>query len=542
MNLVIGFWRKRSYWMILLVLYTFVGVTISLLFPYILKDVIDGIKSGFTHARLLKYVALLSGIGLCRGLISVTIPYLRGRTNETFNYRLRIDIFSSIMRKGYSFANRYPTGDVLQRFDQDLGELSWFACSGIFRPIEGIFVIIVTIFFLTRINLFLTVVSVLPMSVAIFAWMRFSPLIYEYYHQWREWISKTHDYLQSSFAGIRIVKSYTMENKNHSQFVKILRTRIETAIRFIKIEAKIITIFSSIEEIGIFAVLLGGSILIIHGHLTIGELVAFYSYITILLGPMRDIGNFFVIRKRAQVQIERLETIKNHPPDVEDLGQKSLLTANNLRLRNVYFRYDNSSVDVLENVNMVIPSGRKIGIAGTVGSGKTTLIKLLIRVAEPTKGSINLDDINIRDLPLVQFRKLFGYVPQEPSLFSDTIHNNITFGCRDLPEQIEKTVRLAQLDQFVNDLPKGLNEVVGERGLKLSGGEKQRVAIARAMLNDPRILVLDDATSNLDAETERELINAIAKAKSTTLILISHRLSILSICDYIYVMDQAQDH
>jgi ATP-binding cassette subfamily B protein len=540
MKSVINFWKKKKLWLTFLIVFTFINTIITLLFPYILKDIIDGIKANFARHDLIKYVLILGILGFFRALFNTLLPLCRGKTNESFLIQERTGIFSKILKKGYSFTNFLPAGDILQRLDHDLRELSWFACSGIFRPIEGIIIILVTLFFLIKINLLLTIFAVLPMSLAIFACLKISPLMYKYYYKWRDAMAKVNNYLHSSFSGIKLVKSYTMEKKSHHQFNKILQTRIEAAIKVIKIEAIIDTLFSSIQEIGIIFILLFGGIFIIKGNLTIGEFIAFNAYILLLLGPMIRIGHFFVSKKRAQVQSERLEQIENYPLDVVDNGKKQCIAPEQIVMNNVSFKYSKESPVILKKINIKIPAGKRIGLAGTVGSGKTTLIKLLMRIVDPIHGKVKINKFNIKEIPLSQLRSLVGYVPQEPSLFSDTIRNNIIFGRDCSSERLNEAIKLAQLEDFMKNQAKGLDEVIGEKGLKLSGGEKQRMGIARAILDHPGILILDDATSNLDAETEKKLINQLSKSLDTTIIIISHRLSILSICDYIYVLDQGE--
>lgn len=540
MKAIIQYWKKEKWWLSFLITFTFISTVIALIFPYILKDIIDGIKVNFARKDLFSYILILGSLGFLRAFFNAVLPFCRGRTNEMFLIQERTNIFAKILHKGYSFANCFGVGNVLQRLDHDLNEYSWFACSGVFRPIEGIFIILVALFFLIKINLWLTIVAVAPMTLAIFVWMRISPLLYKYYYAWRRTISDTNDYLQASFSGIKLVKSYTMEGENHRQFDELLHTRIKAAIKVIKNEALVDTLFTSIEEIGIIFVLLVGGIFIIRGGLTIGEFIAFNAYIILLLGPMIRIGHFFVTKRRADVQGERLEEITEYSVDVKDEGRISAFQGSNILMKNVTFAYDKDSAPVLRDINTTISFGKKVGIAGTVGSGKSTLLKLLLRIVEPTIGEIRIGDCNLRDMPLSTSRSLFGYVPQEPLLFSDSIYNNITFGRECDVQRLDEIIKLAQLEDFVKDQPKGMDELIGERGLKLSGGEKQRIAIARALLDRPQILILDDATSNLDAETEKEFINQLSDTMDSTVVIVSHRLSILSNCDYIYVLDKGE--
>jgi ATP-binding cassette subfamily B multidrug efflux pump len=540
MRSVIHFWKKHKTWLSFLVVFSFVNTVIALIFPYLLKDVIDGIKLNFARQDLMKFVLIIGGIGFLRAIFNSLLPFTRGRSNEMYLIDERTNVFSKLLHKGHSFLSRFPAGDVLQRLDHDLNELAWFSCSGVFRPIEGIFTLTIALFFLLKINPLLTLISALPISVAAVAWLKLSPIMYKYYYAWRETISKTNNHLQSSFAGIKLVKSYTTEEKTDIRFIDMLKERVTASIRVIKLEALIHTLFTAIEETGVILVLLFGGLFIIRGNLTIGEFVAFNAYIILLLDPMLRIGNFFVSKKRAQVQSERVEEIKNFPVDVLDEGRKKEAEHKGIAMENVYFRYTADGPLILDGISLRIEPGQKIGLAGTVGAGKTTLLQVLMRIADPTGGRVKLNGTDMKDISISGLRSLFGYIPQEPSLFSESIYNNITFGRKVDTPMVNNAVKLAQLERFVSDAPKGWDELIGERGLRISGGEKQRVAIARAIIGKPRILILDDATSNLDADTERELINQLSQIPETTMIIISHRLSVLSVCDYIYVLDKGK--
>jgi ATP-binding cassette subfamily B protein len=537
MKSISDFWKKKKLWLLFLICFTLVKTVIVLLFPYILKDIIDGIEKGFAEQELLHFVLILGVLGVFRALFSTLLPYSRGRLNEIFLVEERTSLFSKILSKGHSFTNRFPAGDVLQRLDHDLSELSWFACSGIFRPVVALITVLVALVFMVDINLWLTVLAILPSTLAIFSWLKISPYEYKYYHSWRDKMAKVNNHLQSSFSGIKLVKSYTMEKKNHKQFKNILVNRIEAAFKVIKIETLIHTLFTAIEEIGIVFILLFGGIFIMRGNITIGEFIAFNAYIIILLDPMITIGHFFVSKKRAEVQNERLEEVKDYSVDIEDKGKVKNIVVEDIKMNNVSFKYSKDAPLILRGINLKIPITKKIGLAGTVGSGKTTLINLLMRTVDPTEGEVKIGTFNIKEIPLENLRVLYGYVPQESSLFSDTIGNNILFGKKCSADELSRAIKLAQLSDFIKRQPKGLDELIGEKGLKLSGGEKQRIAIARAILKKPKILILDDATSNLDAETEKELVNQLSATPDTTLIIISHRLSILSVCDYIYTID-----
>ncbi|MEO0093110.1 MAG: ABC transporter ATP-binding protein, partial [candidate division WOR-3 bacterium] len=443
---------------------------------------------------------------------------------------------------------KFPSGDVIERLDHDLQDLSWFACSGIFRPVEGIFTIIIALIILIRMNPLFTLITVSPVTLAIFAWLKLGPLIEKWYLAWREKISETNNHLEANFSGIKLVKSYVMEERSQKLFRETLNQRIAAAVKTVIVEAKIGIIFNGIAELGILLVLWVGGIFVIKQKLTLGEFVAFNGYILMLITPMFDIGNFFVAGKRATAAESRIRELAEFKPDVplnsiQDRGQIYLTLdtaiSPTIEVNDVTFSYNGKTV--LNNINLKIPAKAKIGIAGTVGSGKSTIMRLLLGIAEPNQGSIKLNGIPLKEIDIRTWRQIYGYAPQEPVLFSDTIRNNILFGRNANEQELNQVVKIAQLEQEIKDMPKGLDELIGERGLKLSGGQKARVAIARALLGKPKILLLDDVTSNLDAQTEQKFLKEVTEfMKNSTLVIVSHRLAILSNCDIIYVLDNGK--
>jgi ATP-binding cassette subfamily B protein len=555
-QLIIEYWKKNTKQLVLLIIATAVGTIISLSFPYILKLIVDGIKAHLEPRQLLRYVAILLGFGILRSGVSIFLPFLRGRTNEVFQWFTRTSVFLPILHMGHTFSNRYPAGDVIERLDQDLGELSWFACSGIFRPIEGIFTIIFALIILIKLNPMLTLISVLPVSIAVLVWLKLGPVVYKWYREWREKISETNNHLESTFTGIKVIKSYTVEPYNIERFKKVLSERVVKALLVVKAEAKIGIFFSGIAELGILIILWVGGTLVIRQKLSLGDFVAFNAYILMLITPMFDIGNFFVAGRRAKAGEERLSALKNTKPDVEERRKnlREVKKWHKIELKEVGFKYSEQGRAVLENINMTILPKMKIGIAGTVGSGKSTIIKLLLRICDPTLGKITLDEVPYPELNLKELRALFGYAPQETSLFSDTINNNIVWGREELvsakrsdnersevAQALNEYSKITQLDEDLKVFPEKLQQQIGERGLAISGGQKQKVSLARALFAKPEILILDDATSSLDAHTEQALIQHLMESKIIkTLIVISHRLALLSVCDIIYCLDKGK--
>ncbi|MGQ9678708.1 MAG: ABC transporter ATP-binding protein [bacterium] len=536
LGVVFEFWRRHKLLILVLFVTTVVSAAVGVAFPYILRLIVDGIKQGITKENLLLYCFLLVLFGGSRAALDGFLPFLRGRTNELFAWEFRSWVFREILARGYRLTSRIPSGDVLERLDHDMEELSWFACSGIFRFLAAALLAIFTVVMMIRMNLLLTIVTVLPASLAVVGWMRMGPKIYAWFMKWRERIAEINNQLQVAFSGIWLVKAFVMEHRLGERFHQALKERVGVAVQEAKAEAKVQVFYLAIAEFALLVVLWVGGIFVLRHQITVGEFVAFNAYLLLLLGPMFDIGNLFVSGRRATGAGKRIVGLIEVEPEIGGRSGDSIPEPGELKLVGVSFSYDNKAV--LKDVTMTFPVGKKIGIAGPVGSGKTTVLHLLMRLIDPVCGKVMLNGRDVKEYDYERYRRLFGYAPQEPTLFSDTLKNNILFGRASGDEEVRQALAMAQLTAEIGELPGGLEAMLGERGSGLSGGQRARVAIARALVNMPPIIILDDVTSSLDADTEQEFLRGLfAVVKDQTLILVSHRLAVLSSCDYIYVLD-----
>uniref|UniRef100_A0A7C4GHI1 ABC transporter ATP-binding protein n=1 Tax=candidate division WOR-3 bacterium TaxID=2052148 RepID=A0A7C4GHI1_UNCW3 len=539
LGLVYSFWRQRPWWIAGLVVGTLAATAISLAFPLVLRLIIDGIRQGVTPAVLVRHVLILAGFGLLRSVSEGVLPWNRGRINELFQWKVRNETFRHILGSGHSFAMRFPTGDVMERLDHDLTELMWFACSGIFRFFAAACTVVFAAAIMLRMNVLLTAVLIPALGFGALAWVRLGPSVVRRFVSWREKISEANNQLEAAFSGIRLVKSYSMESRMAERFRQTLADRIRESVETSRIQARLQVFYMGIAELGILLVLWVGGTLVVKQRLTLGQFVAFNAYALMFIGPMFDLGNLSVQGKRAQAAAGRISELSAHPPEVTPPARPIQPEPGVLRLERVTFGYGGRPV--LKDVTMEFAAGRRVGIAGTVGAGKSTVFRLLFRLADPQAGKLTLNGLDVRSFDLAAYRRLFGYAPQEPMLFSDTIRNNIAVGREVEPARLQRAVVAAQLDREVAGFDKGLDELLGERGTRLSGGQKGRVAIARAILEGPPVLVFDDATAALDAETERELVaTLVAQQGERTAIVVSHRLAVLSVCDYIYCLDQGE--
>jgi len=572
MKLVLRFWRQDWKQFIGLAALTLFYAAISIAYPRIIGYIIDAIQQGLTDpahfviSTLRNLVLLLVGARIVGALAEDFRPLAYMISNARFLWRTRNLVFRSVLDQGFTFTNRYPSGDVQERLDQDLNDVAQFSAFGIFWPMTSILTMAFALVILLRMNWLLTVVIMVPTVASFFVYIRIGPRVDKWWREWREKMSETNDFLQSSFSGIRLVKAYTMEERDGARLRKVLSERIRSAVRGAKLRAAFHSTYGTVAGLGSLAVLVLGGVFVIRGRLTIGEFVAFNAYVDMLVWPMIGIADMITWIWQTGVEERRVRELAEFAPDVRiDAGTRPAPDFREVRMTQVGFSYapvagpepdggkdaaplqptaePKPRTPALQDIDIVLTPGARIGIAGTVGSGKSTIMRLLVRAAEPASGEITVDGIPQPEFETKSLRSLFGYAPQEAGLFSDTIRNNIVLGrsAPDTEERLREVVRIAQLEPELKAMAKGPEELIGERGLRLSGGQQGRVSIARALFDRPRILLLDDVTASLDAETEQQFIrDVMGYMQGATLVIVSHRLSILAACDIVYVLDQGR--
>jgi ATP-binding cassette subfamily B protein len=577
MKLVLRFWRQDWKQFMGLVALTLFYSAISIAYPRIIGYIIDAIQQGLTDpahfviSTLRNLVLLLVGARVVGALSEDFRPLAYMIEGARFLWRTRNMVFRSVLDQGFSFTNRYPSGDVQERLDQDLTDVAQFTAFGIFWPMTSVLTMAFALVILIRMNWLLTVVILVPTAASFFVYLRIGPSVDKWWREWREKMSETNSFLESSFSGIRLVKAYTMEERNAARLRKILNERIRSAVRGASLRAAFNSTYGTVAGLGSLAVLVLGGVFVIRGKLTIGEFVAFNAYVDMLVWPMIGIADMITWIWQTGVEERRVRELAEFTPDVKiNTGMRPAADFHEVRMTRVGFSYapvvgpeceaskyvkpppadpaqpaaqPKPVTPALQDIDIVLTPGARIGIAGTVGSGKSTIMRLLVRAAEPTGGEVTVDGIPQPEFEIRSLRSLFGYAPQEAGLFSDTIRNNIILGrtAPDTEERLREVVRIAQLEPELKAMAKGTEELIGERGLRLSGGQQGRVSIARALFDRPRILLLDDVTASLDAETEQQFIHdVIGYMQGATLVIVSHRLSILAACDIVYVLDQGR--
>lgn len=554
-------WRTRKRLALFLIVFSIANALLAVAYPLFMRAVIDAIKNKAGMEAISRNVLILLALGITNFFVYASMQGTRAWTNLVLERDFRQRVFEHLIRLGRGFFQRFRTGDIVTRLTDNLStdmKLSWFACSGIFRTIEALCMIVFGLAAMVRLNPVLTLFAVGPLPILIIIFMWTSSAVEARYERLQKRISDVNAHMESCFSGIRVVKAYRREGAQEQGFHEVITRRKSAEIDAVKVGTIIQAMYGYIWQFGVVIVLLVGGKMVMEGKLTIGTLAAFDAYVMLLVFPMYDIGTFFVRGKSAAVSIRRLTDMEDVEPEIKEAAQAGPLAATaqpgempcvdiegfrgDLKFESVSLCFVPGGVRVLDSVSFEVKPGEIVALVGRVASGKSSVVNLIPRLIDPTDGRISLDGVPTKELRLEDFRKLIGYVPQEPLLFSDTIENNIRFH-RDWinPEDIMQAAEVSRLVDEVESFPDRFQTKIGQRGVTISGGQKQRIALARALAAKPKILILDDCTASLDAQTETALWEGLKKVfPLCATIVISHRAATLERANLILVFERGK--
>lgn len=574
-------YRNHKKALIVLLTVSFLSSALAVLQPILLKNIFDLLQSGVTkptklafvstwidhvtQGRIASYVLLLIGIGLAGFVVRTILVGHRAYLNTRFEWEFRQDVFNRITAKGPDFFNRFKTGDLVTRLTDDVSEekTAWFACSGIFRLYESLTLIAFSLVMMLSINPVLTAWTTVPLPILVVIFTKSSSALHRRYDFLQKRISIVNDTMEACFSGIRVIKAYIRERDQRARFAEAAEARQAAEVSAIRVQAIMESLWGYVWQVGIVVVLLAGGFYVIKGKLTIGEFIAFDSYVLMLVYPMFDVGNFLVRGMRASASIDRLIELEEHlpmiPPDeapragapVQVLAPAGAAAANGhdafalrgrVAFEDVSFGFEGFENEILSGVSFAAAPGERVALVGRVGSGKSWAVRMIPRLVDPTRGRITMDGIDLKDYDIHAIRRRIGYVPQEPLLFSDTIENNVKFDREGIDDEtVDWAMEVSQLSEDLKALPQGLKTRIGVRGMSISGGQKQRLALARALAGKPKILILDDCTSALDAKTEAALWNRLHEVMpELTCFIVTHRPATLELVDRIVVLDDGR--
>jgi len=519
-----------------------VGVTI----PLIIKAGIDGLTRHAAARVLLIDAGLMLAPALTKAIFQFWMRWILIGISRDVEYDLRNDLFAHLETLSQRYYNETRTGDLMSRLTNDLNAVRNMVGPGIMYSATTLVVGVATVALMVRLDWRLTLLSLIPLPVVSVLVKVFGQKIHDRFERIQALYSEITERVRENLSGVRVVRSFSQEEPEMALFDRMNQEFVEKNKGLIWISSFLWPALALMFSIAFMLILVVGGRHVLAGTISLGTLAAFNVYLTYLIWPIIALGFVVNIVQRGLASLERLSVIFRAQSDIDDRSVPSepqeRVTAiqGEIEFRNLTFAYNGHPV--LKGINLHIPAGRTVAIVGATGAGKSTLVGLIPRLYDAPAGTLLIDGVPIREIPLAALRRHIGFVPQETFLFSDTIRDNVKLGAPAASDaEVERATEIANILPEIRGFPKGFDTMVGERGLTLSGGQKQRTAIARALIRDPRILILDDALASVDTGTEEKILRELCghMAGRTTL-LISHRVSTVQNANEIVVLHDGE--
>ncbi len=537
---LLGFLRPYRRGVIASAVLAAMAMAMTAAIPWLAGRAIDEIRAGDRSGLRDLGVAVLAA-GVLRLALTVVRRLIAGRVSLGVEQDLRERMYGHLQSLELGFFDRQQTGQLMSRATVDLQSVRFFLGYGLVFMLQSALTILLAAAAMFATQPGLAAVSLAPVPLVVFVASRYGRLARPALQDVQQRIAELTADVEENVGGVRVVKAFAREDRQLDRF----RTRVGQVFDQSMVSTRLQAIYNPfigfLPQIGLAAILFIGGRQVINGSLTIGQFSAFYAYLLMLLAPMRTLGISLGLAQRATASGARLFEILDRAPRIAGAPDATPLPAGNGRveLRAVTLAYDGAARPALTDVDLEVAAGTTVALVGATGSGKTTLVQLLPRLYDVSEGSVRVDGADVREVDVASLRAAIAVVDDDPFLFSASVAENIAYARADATaEEVELAARRAQAHDFIARLPDGYETRVGERGLTLSGGQRQRIAIARAFLADPRILVLDDATSSVDASTEQQIKSALREVMAgRTTFVIAHRLSTISLADEIVVLE-----
>lgn len=516
----------------------------ALLVPWLLKLAVESLRNPSAASRSAAwYGGAIIGAAIVHGVIRIFSRTTLLHAARRIEYAIREDLYGKLLSMDMPYFERGRTGDLMSRFANDLTNIRMLLGFGVLNVINTALIYVAAIALMARINPSLTLWAVIPFPLMIIAAKGITRRMFHHSRRAQEELARLTSQAEESIAAAVVVRSYCREDATVAAFEEIGRRYLRRNMTMARLRGLLLPIMAATSALGTLIVLFLGGQRVIDGAMTLGDFVAFNGYLAMLVWPTIIFGWILNLIQRGAASMARLNEVFDAVPRVTEPEEPAGAwpVRGEIELRGVRFSYGgagDASPPVLDGVSLIVPSGSRLGVVGPVGSGKSTLVRLLARLYPVPGGQIFLDGTDINRIPLSRLRSAIGFVPQESFLFSRTVRENIAYGKEGAAgEEVEAAARLASLDGDVLRFAGGYDTVVGERGVTLSGGQKQRTAIARALLKDPAVLILDDPLSAVDAQTEEAILESLSGYwGDRTVVIVSHRLSAVRECDRIIVL------
>jgi len=520
--------------------------SLAMAVPYLLKRAVDAVGAGAASSRVATFALAIVGVALIQAVVRSLSRSLIFNVGRDVEYDLRNDLFRHLERLPLEFYQRHQTGDLMSRLVNDVTAVRMLLGVGVLNFINTPVYYAYGLAIMLALDARLTVAALLPYPLLLVTVKVYSRRIMEHTLRVQEGLADLSSKVQENLTGIHVVRAYAAEAVETDLFTGINEQFKAASLRLARSRGQLIPLMRAASSLGTLVVLWYGSLEVIGGRLSLGDMVAFIAYLNLLAWPTLALGWMLSVLQRGRAAMQRLEEILDTPAAIaDDPAAAPLATVRGaIELRDVVFAYPATRTGhaALRNVTLAVAPGQQLALVGRTGSGKSTIALLLPRLFDVTAGSVLLDGRDVRTLPVAQLRRIVGYVPQDPFLFSTTVRDNIRFGAGDADDAAVRTAAtVAGVAADIDSFPRGYDTIVGERGITLSGGQKQRLTLARALLRDTPVLVLDDALSSVDTRTERAILTALdSVVRQRTRIIIAHRISTVQNADVIAVVDDGR--
>ncbi|HXG21365.1 MAG TPA: ABC transporter ATP-binding protein [Methylomirabilota bacterium] len=522
------------------------SATLAMSIPLLLKHAVEAIEHGASSQQLSLSVLAIVGVAVVQGVVRSFSRFLIFNVGRDIEYELRNDLFSHLQTLSLSYYQSQLTGDLMSRLVNDVTAVRMLLGLGIINILNTPLYYAYAVSAMVTIDLRLTVAALSLYPFMLFTVKKMSRQIMDKTLKVQAGLADLSSRVQESVSGIHVIRAYVREDWQNAEFARLNDVFKAESMALAQVRGLFQPLMKGVSGLGLLVVLWYGGSHVIAGRLSIGDLVAFMGYLHLLAWPTMALGWLISIFQRGKAALKRLEAVFQAQPEI--VGGQGDGLARKIRgeigFHHVDFAYHakENGHQVLSDINFTVPAGSTVAIVGRMGAGKTTLVNLLPRLYDVTSGSITIDGQDIRTVSLTALRSWIGFVPQDPFLFSSRLRDNIAFALPRLDEdRVRWAAHVAHLARDVEDFPRGYDTVVGERGMMLSGGQKQRLTLARALAADPPILVLDDALSSVDTQTEKAILHALRETtQGKTVIVISHRISAVRDADFIVVLDEGR--
>ena len=527
------------------VIFLLLSDIVSLFLPYIIGKLIDLIyNNSIDLNNFIKIISLTIFVVILKYFLAMGWSYNVFKASGSIEYLARNKLMRKFLNQSQEFFEKNSTGSLMGKSTNDISQISIMAGYGTLALIDATIlpfsIILVMVF---TIDLKLTLLSILPLPFIAIIYFKIGDKIYDKSKKVNQSFDRLNDSVLEDAEGIRLIRVFNIVENRRKIFYKNADELATNNIILAKYQALLAPVERIITSLTFIIAIGFGSYLMSLGKISIGQIVSFTYYLNMLVWPMYALGDFINLKEQASAAMDRIDETLNYKEEIKNTDNKKRVNLPlNIEFDNHNFKYPSSKESILNEINLSIKNSKSLGILGKTSSGKTTLIKQILDLYKVDKSDIYFNDDISSDISFKSFKEKLGYVPQENMIFSDTLRNNILFAKEDASdEELNLAIEIADFKKDIVDFPEGLETITGEKGVSLSGGRKQRLSIARAVLKNPEILILDDAMSAVDANTEKNIITNLNKYRSNkTTIIVAHRISQVQNCDEIIVLEDGK--